>query len=164
MPKPAKLQKPGRAADSVDKVYEALKALAVEYHFKPCEHVNEVELARRLGVSRTPVREALNRLAQDGFMSFLPNRGFYARDISPEGVQQLYELRAAIERAAFKLACQRGTTDEIGAAAANWQTNSEPSCTPDWSRVAQADEAFHVNIVKMSKNERMICHADPLTT
>ena len=112
----AKAKKPGRAADSVDKVYDALKDLAVDYRFRPGERVNEVELAARLGVSRTPIREALNRLVRDGFMSFVPNRGFYARDITPKGVQDLYELRAAVERAAFKLACERGTDEEILAA------------------------------------------------
>lgn len=156
MQKATQTKKAGRAADSVEKVYDALKELAVEYHFKPSERVNEVELAAKLGVSRTPVREALNRLARDGFMSFVPNRGFYARDITPEGVQQLYELRAAIERAAFKLACQRGTDDEIAATIAIWQNNSNFGPTTDWARVAEADEAFHVGIVKLSRNEQMV--------
>lgn len=156
MQKATKSKKSGRAADSVEKVYEALKELAVEYHFKPGERVNEVELAAKLGVSRTPVREALNRLARDGFMSFVPNRGFYARDITPEGVQELYELRAAIERAAFKLACQRGTDDEIAATVAIWQNNSDLGPTTDWARVAEADEAFHLGIVKLSRNKQMV--------
>lgn len=148
--------KTGRAADSVEKVYEAVKELAVEYRFKPGERVNEVELAARLGVSRTPVREALNRLARDGFMTFVPNRGFYARDITPEGVQELYELRAAIERAAFRFACQRGSDAEIGDAIALWHDNSNLGPTTDWARVAEADEAFHTAIVRLSKNERML--------
>ena len=155
MHKSAKSKKSGRAADSVDKVYEAVRELAVEYHFKPRERANEAELATRLGVSRTPVREALNRLARDGFMRLVPNRGFYARDISPKDVEELYELRAAIERAAFKLACQRGTDDEISATAAVWETNSEHSGRPDWARVTEADEAFHISIAKMAKNDRM---------
>ena len=155
MQKSTILKKTGRAADSVEKVYEAVKELAVEYRFKPGERVNEVELATRLGVSRTPVREALNRLARDGFMSFVPNRGFYARDITPEGVQELYELRAAIERAAFRLACQRGTDDEIAETIAIWQNNSNLGPTTDWAKVAEADEAFHIAIVKLAKNERM---------
>jgi DNA-binding GntR family transcriptional regulator len=60
----------------VEKVYEKVKGLAIDYHFRPGERVNEVELAAQLGVSRTPVREALNRLAKDGFMNVVPNRGF----------------------------------------------------------------------------------------
>jgi DNA-binding GntR family transcriptional regulator len=162
--KAVKSKKSGRAADSVDKVYEALKEFAVEYHFKPGERVNEVELGARLGVSRTPVREALNRLARDGFMSFVPNRGFYARDISPEGVQELYELRAAIELAAFRLACQRGTDSEIAGAAAIWEGNSEPGANPDWARIAEADEAFHVSVVRMSRNGQMIAALESINS
>lgn len=149
-------KKAGRAADSVEKVYDAVKELAVEYRFKPGERVNEVELAARLGVSRTPVREALNRLARDGFMSFVPNRGFYARDITPEGVQELYELRAAIERAAFRLACQRGSDEEIAEVIAIWDSNSGLDTAPDWAKVAEADERFHTAIVSLSKNGRML--------
>lgn len=156
MKKVAKAKGPSRAADSVDKVYDALKELSVDYRFRPGERVNEVELATRLGVSRTPVREALNRLVRDGFMSFVPNRGFYARDITPKGVQDLYELRAAIERAAFKLACERGTDQEIEATAAVWQDNSATDPRTDWARVAEADEAFHLGIVKLSGNEQMV--------
>lgn len=148
--------KAGRAADSVEKVYEAVKELAVEYRFKPGERVNEVELAARLGVSRTPVREALNRLERDGFMSFVPNRGFYARDITPEGVQELYELRAAIERAAFKLACQRGSDAEIAKVAGIWRDNSGRGPQANWAKVAEADEAFHTAIVRLTKNGRML--------
>lgn len=161
MQKMVKIKKAARAADSVEKVYDAVKDLAIDYRFKPGERVNEVELAARLGVSRTPVREALNRLSRDGFMNFVPNRGFYARDITPEGVQELYELRAAIERAAFRLACERGTDAEIAQIIAIWQTNSalgngDADPEPDWGKVAEADEAFHLGIVKLAKNERML--------
>ena len=156
MHKTVKLRKSGRAADSVEKVYEAVRALAVEYQFKPRERANEAELAARLGVSRTPVREALNRLARDGFMRLVPNRGIYARDISPKDVQELYELRAAIERAAFKLARQRGTDDEIAATASVWETNSAQGHRSDWARVTESDEAFHISIVRMAKNEQML--------
>lgn len=156
MRKSTKAKTAGRAADSVDKVYEALKEMAVEYHFKPSERINEVEVATSLGVSRTPVRAALTRLARDGFLSFVPNRGYYARNISPEAVSDLYELRAAIERASFKLACERGTDAEIAAAVAIWEKNSVRSAKTDWQRVAEADEAFHIAIVQMSKNEQMV--------
>ena len=162
MHKSARSRKSARAADSVEKVYQAVRELAVEYHFKPLERANEADLAARLGVSRTPVREALNRLACDGFMRLVPNRGFYARDISPKDVQELYELRAAIERTGFKLACQRGTDDEIAATASRWALNSEQGGRPDWARVTAADEAFHLGIVRMAKNERMFAAVESI--
>jgi len=154
-----KAQKPARPADVVDRVYEAIKELAVEYRFKPGERVNEVELAARLGCSRTPVRESLNRLVRDGFMTFVPNKGFYSRELAPESVQALYELRASIERGAFRWACQPGSDKEIAAAAAVW-TNSggklDDMSAVDWTQVAKADEAFHLAIVELSQNSEMI--------
>lgn len=153
---PGRAQRRGRPADSVDKVYEILKDLAVNYRFRPGERVNEVELAARLGVSRTPVREAMNRLARDGFMTFVPNKGFFCRDLTPEGVRDLYELRAAIERSAFKLATQRASDEEIEEAARIWHSRCAPASEADWTEVAAADEAFHVAIVRLSRNEQMI--------
>lgn len=150
-------KKTGRSADSVDKVYEAVKKLSVDYHFRPGERINEVELAGRLGVSRTPVREALNRLARDGFMTCVPNRGFYSREITPQGVHAMYEMRAVIEQAAFRFACLRGSDEEIAATVAIWNTHKdislEDGVVGNWEQVAEADEAFHMSIALMSKNE-----------
>jgi len=155
----AKSQKVSRPADVVDRVYESIKDLAVDYRFKPGERVNEVEIATRLGCSRTPVRESLNRLVRDGFMNFVPNKGFYARELTPDSVQSLYELRASIERGAFRWACQRGSDKDIAAAAAVWTDNAgqlDDIATVDWAAVAKADEAFHQAIVNLSQNPEMI--------
>ncbi|MFM2486148.1 GntR family transcriptional regulator [Celerinatantimonas yamalensis] len=155
-----------RSADSVEKVYEALKLLAVDYHFKPGKRINEVELASHFGVSRTPIREALNRLAQDGFMYFVPNRGFYSRDITPKGVHELYELRAIIEQAAFRLACVRASDQAIEDAIAIWenccQQMPDPESIQDWSKIAQSDEEFHMAIAKISNNSRLYETLDSL--
>jgi DNA-binding GntR family transcriptional regulator len=97
-----------RAADSSERAYNAIRKLLVEFGLKPEERINEVQLARNLGVSRTPVREALNRLASEGFVSLTPNRGFFVRSLSTEGLIDLYELRSVIECAAFRFMCEPG--------------------------------------------------------
>lgn len=162
------VKKKSRSADSVEKVYEKVKLLAIDYHFRPGERVNEVELAGQLGVSRTPVREALNRLSKDGFMSFVPNRGFYARDITPEGVRELYEVRMVIEQATFRFACQRASDEEIAAATAIWeevsQKQQDVSEISDWSTIAQADERFHMEIAHISKNSQLYDMLDSLNS
>ena len=162
------VKKKSRSADSVEKVYEKVKLLAIDYHFRPGERVNEVELAGQLGVSRTPVREALNRLSKDGFMSFVPNRGFYARDITPEGVRELYEVRMVIEQATFRFACQRASDEEIAATTAIWeevsQKQQDVSEISDWSTIAQADERFHMEIAHISKNSQLYDMLDSLNS
>ncbi len=149
-----------RSADSVDRVYREATRRAVNWRFAPGERINEVALARELGVSRTPVREALNRLARDGFVRFVPNRGFLARDLSPELVRDLYELRAAIEVAAVRLACVRATDSEIAKLARAWTTATENASTRRIDRLTTADEAFHYGIARLSGNEQLLLTLD----
>ncbi|CAK9886152.1 MAG: HTH-type transcriptional repressor RspR [Candidatus Erwinia impunctatus] len=115
------IKKKLRSADSVEKVYEKVKNRAIDYYFKPGGRVSEFEPGAQLGVSRTPVREALNRLAKDGFMRVVPNRGFYSRDLTPEGVRELYEVRMVIEQSTFRFACMRASDEEIEQTAAIWE-------------------------------------------
>jgi DNA-binding GntR family transcriptional regulator len=147
---------PGRPADSVDRVYKAVTRLAVHWHFPPGERINEVSLAQRLGVSRTPVREALNRLARDGFVHFVPNRGFRARDLTPELVRDLYELRAAIEVAAVRLACTRASDEAIRKLAGAWNGAIEQASSRRLDRLTAADEAFHRGIARLSGNQQLV--------
>src|SRR5665213_3641148 len=86
-----------RPARSTDRVYEQIKLMAMTYAFLPGDHINEVDLARQLNVSRTPVREALNRLSSEGFTSMLPNRGFFGRLLDPTEIFNLFEYRCALE-------------------------------------------------------------------
>lgn len=146
----------GRAADSVERVYGIVKEYAIDFRFRPGEKINEVELAASLGVSRTPVRAALNRLESDGFVMSVPNKGFYARELTPEAVRDLYELRAAIERAAFVLACERASDDEIETTVASWEGHGKQDEEGSWAKVALADEAFHMALTQLSKNVQMV--------
>ena len=147
---------PTRAADSVERVYRAVTQRAVNWRFAPGERINEVALASELGVSRTPVREALNRLARDGFVRFVPNRGFLARDLTPELVRDLYELRAAIEVAAIRLACVRASDDAIARLADTWSAATENPSARRLDRLTSADESFHRGIARLSDNRQLI--------
>jgi DNA-binding GntR family transcriptional regulator len=69
----------------------------------PAGRINEVHLAERLGVSRTPLREALMRLASEGAVTNIPNRGFFVQPLSEEELEQLYPLRAILDPAALRL-------------------------------------------------------------
>lgn len=158
----AKLIRTQRPADSVERVYKAVKDLAVQYRFPPGTRVNEVDLARRLGVSRTPIREALNRLVRDGFLRFVPNRGFFARELTPDLVRDLYELRAAIEVAAVRLACERGSLAEIEKLRSVWEEAVARYATRRLDRMADADEAFHLGIAHLSGNREIVAALEAL--
>ncbi|MBM4262931.1 MAG: GntR family transcriptional regulator [Deltaproteobacteria bacterium] len=86
------------------RVYNQIKSLILCNEVMPGQKLHHQELSERLGVSRTPVREALTRLVQEGYVSFLPNRGFTCKEIRLQEAEELYELREALEAFAVEKA------------------------------------------------------------
>jgi len=89
--------------------------MAVSFDLKPDERINESELAERLGASRTPLREALNRLVAEGLLVYRSRKGFFCRPLQPKLIFDLYEARLAVEKEAVRLACERATADDVAA-------------------------------------------------
>ncbi|AUL49171.1 GntR family transcriptional regulator [Bordetella trematum] len=145
------------ATDSiVDKVYLRIRDMAIDYEFKPGERLNEVALAKTLGVSRTPLREALNRLSIEGLLRFLPGKGFFCRDLDVQEVFELYELRKALEIAALRLALERADETQIGEAMAFLATTGPEAGERPVSELVALDEAFHERLVAMAGNGEML--------
>ncbi len=94
-------------ARASDTAYEALRADILSWQLGPGSVLAEVELSARLGLSRTPVREALARLVADGLVEPLGGRGLVVTPVSAENVTELYELRQALEAQAAALAAER---------------------------------------------------------
>ena len=144
----------------MDRVYEALRQMAADFAFMPDQRINESELSKKLGASRTPLREALNRLVAEGFLTFQNNRGFFCRSLTPKYILDLYEARVGVECEALRLACRRAKDDEI-AALSGYLEQTEPdydSCTDSAEQLAM-DEEFHMRLVRLSGNgelERML--------
>jgi len=145
-----------RSADSSEKAYQAIRQMLVEFILKPEERLNEVQLSRHLGVSRTPIREALNRLASEGFVSTVPNRGFFVRSLNIEGLLGLYELRSIVECAAFKLMCQRADNTQLLRLKTYWDSQVEgyQDLPPD--AILSIDEGFHLLIAELSGNPEIV--------
>jgi len=80
-----------------DRVYSAILELIINHRIKPGEKLNEKSIAELLQVSRTPVREALRRLASDGLVDFFPRRGVFAKAVTPQDIKELYEIRRCLE-------------------------------------------------------------------
>ena len=142
---------------SADRVYDQVKAMAVTYRLRPGERVNEVELARSLGVSRTPLREALNRLAAEGFLIATVNRGYSVRPLDPKRVLTLYEYRAMLEVGALRLACERASDEALDALAAfAARSRDEPDDDEHALELLTLDEQFHESLARLSDNEEMV--------
>lgn len=96
-----------------EKTYEHLKSNIFAGRFAPGERLAEEHLAEELGVSRTPVREALHKLEQDGLIEPLESRGFCIPRDSPEEIEDLFELRTVLEGYTLKIICERITEEQI---------------------------------------------------
>jgi DNA-binding GntR family transcriptional regulator len=141
-----------RPADSVLRAYAAIRAQVVDFRLKPGERVNEFQLARQLGLSRTPVREALNRLASEGFLMLTPNRGFFFRPLDIEALVQFYEVRGVLERGAFRLSCARATDAAIADLADFWTDAKLVYLRDDPDEKLDLDETFHLRLAALSGN------------
>ncbi len=134
--------------------YEKLKRALVEGRLVPGERLSEIELAKRLGVSRTPVREALMRLAQEGLVELLPGRGAWVRELTPGEVREVYEVRAALEAEAARLAAKRARPEALAALA---EAEAALYRIPPEDRAGQtaADARFHALLVAASENREL---------
>ena len=96
-----------------ERTYEHLKSVILSGRFRPGERLAEEHLAEELGVSRTPVREALHKLEQDGLIEPLESRGFCIPYDSLEEVEDLFDLRTVLEGYALRIICERITDEQI---------------------------------------------------
>lgn len=142
---------------SADRIYDQVKAMACTYRLSPGARVNEVELARKLGVSRTPLREALSRLAAEGFFSATMNKGYSVRALDAAQVLSLYEFRASIEAASLQLACERAADEAIEALQAfALRSRDEPDEDAQALRLLSLDEEFHERLAALSGNAEFL--------
>jgi DNA-binding GntR family transcriptional regulator len=139
----------------VDRLYGELRSMAIGFSIKPDERINESVLAERLNASRTPLREALNRLVAEDLLVYHQGKGFFCRPLQPKAIFDLYETRLAIERETVRLACHRAET----AAAVALRESLEPLRPGTAQHAAKDlvafDEAFHDEIARLSQNDEL---------
>ena len=130
--------------------------MAVRFDFKPGERINEVELARRLNVSRTPLREVLNQLMVEGFLTRAVNRGFIARLLDAKQIHSLYEYRAVLESGIVRAACERASDAELAELRAFVERSRDVPEDSEATRLLELDEAFHLMLARYSRNEEFV--------
>jgi DNA-binding GntR family transcriptional regulator len=96
-----------------DRAYARIKAQILDGELRPGTAISEAERADVLGMSRSPVREALQQLARDGLVEVLPKRGTFVAELTPRDVREAFELREAVETACARLAAERRTDGDI---------------------------------------------------
>ena len=138
-----------------DVVCNTLRQAILRGELKPGERLMEIQLANKLGVSRTPIREAIRKLELEGLVLMIPRKGAEVAEITEKSLRDVLEVRRALEELSVKLACDRMTDDmvkELEQAAERFR-----SVLPgeDITEIAQADVHFHDVIYKASDNGRL---------
>lgn len=146
----------GKGGSRVDRIYDQLKQMAMLYQFRPGEPLNEVELAASFGVSRTPLREVLNRLVAEGLLNFVPRKGFSCKPLDTKRVFDLYEVRCGLEMMSAKLATERASDEELAELSACWSAQTQGFCTLSPADCARCDEAFHERLAELSQNQELL--------
>ncbi|MDJ1136039.1 GntR family transcriptional regulator [Streptomyces iconiensis] len=144
-----RLERPGPLRE---RVYEALLGLITTRSLRPGQHLVESELAEELGVSRQPVREALQRLATDGWVDLRPAQGAFVHEPSEDEADQLLSVRALLEAEAARLAAAHSGPDGIKELEEVCVRGEAAVAADDVDAVVDANAAFHAKVMELAGN------------
>ena len=137
-------------------VYETLREAIRNGALTPGERLMEIQLAEELGVSRTPVREAIRKLELERFVVMLPRRGTYVANLSLKDINEVFEIRAALDGLAAGLAAERITEEELEQMERLLVEIADCIEQHNNQKIVEADEAFHDILYRASRNERLV--------
>ena len=139
-----------------DVVFNTLRQAILTGELKPGERLMEIHLANRLGVSRTPIREAIRKLELEGLVTMIPRRGAEVAQITEKSMKDVLEVRRTLDALSAELACERISAEEEEAlkkACLNFEAAVK---TKDTKAIAKADVAIHDIIAAATGNQRLI--------
>jgi DNA-binding GntR family transcriptional regulator len=152
-PRPSKGTDLIQPSSVADLAYERIRGLVLSGELAPGTRLGQVGLAERFGISRTPVREALRRLAGEGLVDFHSNRGFRVADLGLDAVLRRLEVRAILEPGIARLAAERRTDRDIGALE---DCIARQERARGGTAAHDATRAFHVTLAWATGNEEFV--------
>jgi DNA-binding GntR family transcriptional regulator len=146
-------------------IADHLRELIIQGIFRPGQQINESVLAGQLSTSRGPVREALQRLTQEGLLVSLRNRGVFVKELTIDDIREIYAVREAVELSSAKMLLAAGP-ERINLTSQSLKqslTDMEKQITlSDWQAIARLDMQFHTSFVEGTGNSRLIRIYDTL--
>ena len=139
-----------------DVVFNTLREAILRGELKPGERLMEIQLANKLGVSRTPIREAIRKLELEGLVLMIPRKGAEVAQITEKSLRDVLEVRRALENLAVQLVCLRMSPQTLADLKAAARAFEEILGGEDVTAVAEADVAFHDVIYMATDNQRLI--------
>ena len=150
-----------RTVTRTETVIERLREMVLDGRYGPGTHLQETRFAKELGVSRTPVRDALRALGQEGLLTYSPNRGYFVAELTNEDILDAYEVRSSLEGMACRLCVEKGagttlleTLETILAACAEIFSGER-----DGSEWGVLNTRFHLAIVEGTRNKALLSAA-----
>lgn len=137
-------------------VFESIRAAIISGDLKPGERLMEVQLAEKLGVSRTPVREAIRKLELEGLVVMVVRKGVYVAGLSIKDITDVFELRGALEGLAAGLAAERITEEELVELQTIAIDFDKALLSDNMEQMVIKDAEFHDKIFNATRNERLI--------
>ena len=139
-----------------DVVFNTLRQAILRGELKPGERLMEIQLANKLGVSRTPIREAIRKLELEGLVLMIPRKGAEVADISEKSLRDVLEVRKALEELAVQLACDKITKEEIEDLKKAAEDFKKILKSRDITEIAEADVRFHDIIFMATDNQKLV--------
>lgn len=139
-----------------DAVYKILRLAILRGELEPEERLMEIALAEELGVSRTPIRDAIRKLEQEGLVRMIPRKGAQVANITEKDLTDVLEVRIGLECMAIDKACQMIGREQLGQLEQAARDFDDTIRGGDLIEMAEADEAFHEIIYRISGNKCLI--------
>ena len=139
-----------------DVVFKTLREAILKGELAPGERLMEIKLANQLGVSRTPIREAIRKLELEGLVVMVPRKGAEVAKITEKDLRDVLEVRASLEELAISLACERITDEKIAELKDALEQFRTVIKGKDVTKIAQMDVAFHDVIFEATQNARLV--------
>lgn len=145
-----------------ERVRDIVRQRIIDGLYPPGSRLIESELATQLSVSRVPIREALRALESEGFVRPSPNRGVEVAELSVKDIDELFDVREALEMLASRNAAERATQPDLQRVARALSQAREALENEDTVALGAANEAFHDEIIKLAHNDLLITVLEPL--
>lgn len=139
-----------------DVVFKTLREAILKGNLAPGERLMEIQLANQLGVSRTPIREAIRKLELEGLVLMIPRRGAEVARITEKDLKDVLEVRTSLEELAISLACERISDEAVRALKTALENFKTALNEGDVTKIAESDVAFHDIIFSATDNARLI--------
>jgi DNA-binding GntR family transcriptional regulator len=139
-----------------DRAYEQIKRRLLNNDYPPGSFLSERQLADSLGMSKTPVKGALERLESEGFINVSPQQGIVVRELSVREIADQYEIRSVLESYTFRTVAGRLTPEQVARVRANLEAQARLRGSGDVARGVDLDAAFHTQFVEFLGNGEVL--------